>query len=39
MDLAAWPHFFDGAAIGLAIDGAISIGKKIAIGFLKIFLW
>ena len=43
VDLAGWPRFFVGAAmglaIGLAINGAILTGADVAVGFSELFLW
>ena len=39
IDLVGQPRFFVGAAIGLAISGAILTGMDIAIGFSGLSLW
>ena len=47
VDLADWPCFIIGAAmglvinraVGLAINGAVSSETNIVIGFAELFLW
>ena len=38
IDLAGQSHFFIGVAIRLTINEAILIGKKVAVGFFRLFL-
>ena len=47
MNLAGWPRFFVGAAVGLgigravglAIGKAVLIGTDVAVGFSELSLW
>ena len=38
IDLGGRPHFFNGAVVGLAISGALLMGREIVVGFFELFL-